>query len=168
MMLYANGGDCWRLLGSKAHVNGALLTVNCLCMGTGAVADKVDMSKLLWKRASLIGSTLRSRSTEFKARLVSSLTEEFNAELKQGLIKPPVDKVCWCMLELLWLGVHSCFACILQVRLPNNLAEASTISIHRTRRITKYCILVCRYLAGRALRMRTGEWRPARTLGRSC
>lgn len=63
-------------------------------MGTGAVADKVDLSKLLRKRASLIGSTLRNRSGEFKARLISSLAEEFNSELKQGLIKPPVDKVC--------------------------------------------------------------------------
>lgn len=63
-------------------------------MGTGAVADKVDLSKLLRKRASLIGSTLRNRSREFKARLVSSLAEEFKSELKQGLIKPPVDKVC--------------------------------------------------------------------------
>ena len=57
------------------------------------MAEKVDLSRLQRKRASLIGSALRSRSKAFKASLVSSLAESFRAELKQGLIKPDVDKV---------------------------------------------------------------------------
>ena len=91
---HAEGGDCWRLLGTTAYKESRASLTPILCMGTGAVAEKVDLSKLLRKRASLIGSTLRSRSREFKARLVSSLAEELKLELKQGLIKPPVDKVC--------------------------------------------------------------------------
>ena len=98
LIQHAKGGDCWRLLGTTAYKESReSLTGECFCMGTGAVADKVDLSKLLRKRASLIGSTLRNRSGEFKARLVSSLAEEFKSELKQGLIKPPIDKVCRCI-----------------------------------------------------------------------
>ena len=59
----------------------------------GAVAEKVDLSRLQKKRASLIGSALRSRSKAFKADLVASLAETFKAELKQGLIKPEIYKV---------------------------------------------------------------------------
>ncbi|CAK0736338.1 hypothetical protein CVIRNUC_000730 [Coccomyxa viridis] len=59
----------------------------------GMVAEKVDLMPLLRKRASLIGSTLRGRSLEFKADLVHNLSQDFKAELKQGSIKPPIDKV---------------------------------------------------------------------------
>ena len=59
----------------------------------GMLAEKVDLMPLLRKRASLIGSTLRSRSLGFKADLVRDLSEDFKAELKQGSIKPPIDKV---------------------------------------------------------------------------
>ena len=48
---------------------------------------------LLRKRASLIGSTLRSRSLDFKANLVHNLSQDFKAELEQGSIKPPLDRV---------------------------------------------------------------------------
>ena len=57
------------------------------------MAEKVHLSRLLQKRASLIGSALRSRSTAFKADLVASLADSFRAELKQGLIRPVIDKV---------------------------------------------------------------------------
>ncbi len=59
----------------------------------GAVAEKFDLSRLFKKRASLIGSGLRSRSKAFKADLVASLAENFKAELKQGSIKPDIYKV---------------------------------------------------------------------------
>ena len=67
--------------------------VSAIWAAAGMVAEKVDLMPLLRKRASLIGSTLRSRSLDFKAALVHSLTEDFQVELKQGSIKPPVDKV---------------------------------------------------------------------------
>lgn len=51
------------------------------------------MGVLMKKRASLIGSALRSRSIDFKAKLVQRLSEDFKAEIKQGLIKPPIDKL---------------------------------------------------------------------------
>lgn len=53
----------------------------------------MDLLVLFKKRASLVGSALRSRSLEFKAGLVRALSEEFKTELKQGLIKPMIDKV---------------------------------------------------------------------------
>lgn len=51
------------------------------------------MGVLMKKRASLIGSALRSRSIDSKAKLVQRLSEDFKAEIKQGLIKPPIDKL---------------------------------------------------------------------------
>ena len=57
------------------------------------VVEKADLMPMIRKRASLIGSALRSRSLDFKADLVHNLREDFKAELKQGSIKPPVDKV---------------------------------------------------------------------------
>ncbi len=49
--------------------------------------------KVLRKRASIIGSTLRSRSDEFKAKLVAELRADFKEPLRHGDIKPVVDKV---------------------------------------------------------------------------
>lgn len=39
----------------------------------GAVAEKLDLSLLLRKRAHIIGSTLRNRSASFKTQLVGEL-----------------------------------------------------------------------------------------------
>jgi tumor protein p53-inducible protein 3 len=44
---------------------------------SGNVVKEFNMGMILWKRIELIGTTLRSRTDEFKKRLV----EEFNNEL---------------------------------------------------------------------------------------
>lgn len=91
-------GDGGSLVQAMLH-SSSLLWMHAWCMvsafraGAGMVAEKVDLMPLLRKRASLIGSTLRGRSLEFKADLVHNLSQDFKAELKQGSIKPPIDKV---------------------------------------------------------------------------
>ncbi|EIE24205.1 NAD(P)-binding protein [Coccomyxa subellipsoidea C-169] len=59
----------------------------------GAVAEKANLGTLLKKRASLIGSTLRNRTLQFKANLVQNLRRDFADERKRGDIKPIIDKV---------------------------------------------------------------------------
>lgn len=55
--------------------------------------EKFDLMPLMLKRASLIGSTLRSRSDAFKAKLVEGLRRDFADEMKHGDVKPVIDKV---------------------------------------------------------------------------
>eukprot|EP00884_Botryococcus_braunii_P000136 jgi/Botrbrau1/10122/Bobra.20_2s0028.1 len=62
-------------------------------MGGGKVAEGFDVSIVLRKRAQIIGSTLRNRSTPFKRALVASLKEQFGAEIRDGRLKPRLDKV---------------------------------------------------------------------------
>ena len=81
------------LHGSSLSWKHAWCILSAFWAAAGMVAEKVDLMPLLRKRASLIGSTLRSRSLDFKAALVRNLSEDFKTELKQGSIKPPIDKV---------------------------------------------------------------------------
>lgn len=60
---------------------------------TGMVAERFNMTKLLRKRAHVIGSTLRSRPDAFKAELVAELRAQFREQLRHGDVKPVVDKV---------------------------------------------------------------------------
>ena len=57
------------------------------------IAERFNMTKLLRKRASVIGSTLRNRSDAFKAGLVAGLRSDFREQLRHGDVKPVVDKV---------------------------------------------------------------------------
>jgi putative PIG3 family NAD(P)H quinone oxidoreductase len=66
--------------------------VNIGSMGGERTAN-VDMTRLLGKRAQLIGSTLRSRSAEDKASIVSAFLERFGRDLDAGNIKPVIYKV---------------------------------------------------------------------------
>jgi len=54
---------------------------------------EIDVTKLLGKRARIIGSTLRSRSVEQKADIVSALVERFGADLQAGRIRPVIHTV---------------------------------------------------------------------------
>jgi NADPH:quinone reductase-like Zn-dependent oxidoreductase len=53
----------------------------------------VDVMKLLSKRARIIGSTLRSRSVEQKASIVSAFLERFGADLDAGRVRPVIHTV---------------------------------------------------------------------------
>lgn len=59
----------------------------------GAIAEQVDLRQLMAKRASLIGSTLRPRSTEYKAGIVTEFLENFGDALTGGRLVPVIDSV---------------------------------------------------------------------------
>lgn len=61
--------------------------------GAGMIAKEFNLMKVLRKRASIIGSTLRNRSNEFKAGLVAGLRADFKEAIRHGDVKPVVDKV---------------------------------------------------------------------------
>jgi tumor protein p53-inducible protein 3 len=59
----------------------------------GVREASLDVVKLLGKRAQITGSTLRSRSNEEKAAIVSAFLERFGADLDAGRIRPVIYKV---------------------------------------------------------------------------
>jgi NADPH:quinone reductase-like Zn-dependent oxidoreductase len=58
----------------------------------GGVADRVQIGKLLYKRARIEGSTLRSRNAEYQARLRDRVAE-YLPRFETGELKIFVDKV---------------------------------------------------------------------------
>lgn len=64
-----------------------------LSMLGGRFSDPLDIAKLLFKRINLTASTLRNRSTSYKADLVANFTADFMGEIKQGNIMPIIDSV---------------------------------------------------------------------------
>lgn len=61
-------------------------------MGTEKTAQ-VDVPSLLAKRLQIIGSTLRARSAEEKARIVEAFTARFGDDLRGGRIRPAIDEI---------------------------------------------------------------------------
>ncbi|MEM9856554.1 MAG: NAD(P)H-quinone oxidoreductase [Bacteroidota bacterium] len=65
-----------------------------LIAGMGGVkVPELNLAKILTKRISLFGSTLRSRSLEYKSELVRSFIPKFLPKFNSGQIKPVIDKV---------------------------------------------------------------------------
>lgn len=69
--------------------DGRLLFVG---LGGGAKTE-IDLRQVLAKRASLIGSTLRSRSLDDKARLIKNFWNFARVPFESGLFRPLIDKV---------------------------------------------------------------------------
>lgn len=59
----------------------------------GGPKAEMDMSKLLAKRVSLIASTLRGRSVDFKIDLVEQFKKFVGSDLENGTLKPIIDSV---------------------------------------------------------------------------
>lgn len=59
----------------------------------GGAKVEMNLAVLLAKRASVIGSTLRTRSVEEKAAIVAGFQQRFGADLSAGRIRPIVDRV---------------------------------------------------------------------------
>lgn len=59
----------------------------------GQNTTEIDVSKVLMKRLRIIGSTLRARTVEEKASLVTAFAERFGADLTAGRIRPVVHAV---------------------------------------------------------------------------
>jgi putative PIG3 family NAD(P)H quinone oxidoreductase len=59
----------------------------------GGAKTEVNLAVLLARRLSVIGSTLRTRSTAEKAALVADFRARFGRELESGALRPVVDRV---------------------------------------------------------------------------
>jgi tumor protein p53-inducible protein 3 len=59
----------------------------------GQRTTEIDVGVLLGKRVQIIGSTLRSRTPEFKAAIVSEFLARFGRDLDAGRIRPVVHSV---------------------------------------------------------------------------
>ncbi len=54
---------------------------------------EIDVTAILAKRLQIIGSTLRWRSPEEKARIVEAFTARFGEDLRAGKIRPVIDRL---------------------------------------------------------------------------
>ena len=59
----------------------------------GGAKAEIPLGLLLAKRLSVIGSTLRGRTNEEKARLSQAFAARFFADLESGAVRPVVDRV---------------------------------------------------------------------------
>lgn len=65
----------------------------CLINFMGGVEAKINLSKILTKRLTITGSTLRHRDADFKANIARKLEEHVWPWLKSGKVKPVVYQV---------------------------------------------------------------------------
>lgn len=63
-----------------------------LAMLSGSVVDNVNLGPILSKRLSILGTTLRSRTHEYKEQLVTELAAYASHLLEDGTLKPVIDK----------------------------------------------------------------------------
>jgi putative PIG3 family NAD(P)H quinone oxidoreductase len=66
-------------------------TIVNLAMLGGRFGDKFDFAKLLAKRITLIGSTLRNRDYEYKSLLIRQFSQQFLGHFEKGALKPIID-----------------------------------------------------------------------------
>jgi putative PIG3 family NAD(P)H quinone oxidoreductase len=59
----------------------------------GGAKGEVNLAQLLVGRLSVIGSTLRSRPVDEKARIVAAFRSRFGAALAAGRLRAPIDRV---------------------------------------------------------------------------
>ena len=64
-----------------------------LAMLAGRYADQLDMALMLTKRARIQGSTLRSRTDEYKSSLIQAFTRDFLGEFATGNLQVNLDTV---------------------------------------------------------------------------
>jgi putative PIG3 family NAD(P)H quinone oxidoreductase len=58
----------------------------------GGVKSEINLASLLTRRLQVIGSTLRTRSAEDKAAIVTAFLERFGAALEAGRLRPVIDR----------------------------------------------------------------------------
>jgi putative PIG3 family NAD(P)H quinone oxidoreductase len=85
------------------HVGGPYLARNMTVLATngriviiatiGGGSAEIDLRVLMRRRASVIGSTLRSRPADEKAAVVADFLGRFGADLGAGRIRPVIDSI---------------------------------------------------------------------------
>ena len=73
---------------NAAGVDGRIVM---LAFMSGAKADGVNLAKILTKRITFMGSTLRSRTDQYKTNLVQGFQKDFLHLFDQGKLKPIID-----------------------------------------------------------------------------
>ena len=69
--------------------NGRLVVIGL----QGGARVEIDLSRLMRKRLTLTGSTLRARSVEEKGRIIEAFVRRFGPELMTGAIRPIIDRI---------------------------------------------------------------------------
>jgi NADPH:quinone reductase-like Zn-dependent oxidoreductase len=59
----------------------------------GGAQTEIDLSRLMRKRLTISGSTLRARPVEEKGRIIEAFLRRFGPDLVTGAIRPIVDRV---------------------------------------------------------------------------
>ena len=60
---------------------------------TGGASGTLNLAQLMTRRLQIVGSTLRARSSEEKAEIVSGFTERFGSAVAAGRLRVVVDRV---------------------------------------------------------------------------
>lgn len=66
------------------------IIINLAMLG-GRFSPNFDFAKLLMKRATVTGTTLRNRSNEYKASLVADFSSQFLDSFSSGALEPVID-----------------------------------------------------------------------------
>jgi len=59
----------------------------------GMNVSELQMGSIVWKRLHIMGSTLRTRSTEYKTKLIDGFSETYLSKFESGDLKPIIDSV---------------------------------------------------------------------------
>ncbi len=70
-------------------IGGRLVVIGLM----GGAKTEISLATVLTKRLQIIGSTLRARPVEEKARIVAGFQDRFARALAEGTIRPVVDRV---------------------------------------------------------------------------
>jgi len=84
------GSTYWEQNVKALALDGTMVILSCL---GGSTAPSFDMSQILLKRLSIRGSTLRSRSLEYKINLTQDFAKFAMPRFSDGRLKPIIDKV---------------------------------------------------------------------------
>jgi putative PIG3 family NAD(P)H quinone oxidoreductase len=69
-------------------VDGRLVVIGLM----GGARSEIDLARVLSRRLSILGSTLRSRSDDFKGRTIAALLDRFGTAIADGSVRPVVDR----------------------------------------------------------------------------
>ena len=83
------GGSYLRSNLASLALDGRLVIIGLI----GGAGAEINLASLLLKRLHVIGSTLRTRPVEEKARIVAAFQERFGAALGAGRLRPVIDRV---------------------------------------------------------------------------
>ena len=67
------------------NIDGRMVMLGAL---GGIAAEYINVGQIIWKRLSILGSTLRSRSQEYKRKLTNEFTKKIYPDFESGNLSP--------------------------------------------------------------------------------